>query len=330
MPLKESNSSSASFRKHFLRTLQYRLQSRIPDIIADLNNRNFFPGTEIQKALAREESLKPDHITMSQLEMITQICKTFEQKGLYSHFVRNYIIANLLDVADGPLARQLNLASPEGAMKDAIVDRIAEKSLATIIAHERSKYDKPPDNLERELNTAFQLSTLTKAACEMCGVETKEGGIGSMMQRRTILLVNLYFLGELRKIPKNNNVLRNGLINVIDTLNSYLINSSRDGADRRINLIAEKGQTAWENKTLDNPDSSAAGEARKYVMVILMNERLNNNIVGALNDLAKGKIKFPSMEHFIERYPYVTKSIVDISDFFNNALSIAGLNNEPI
>lgn len=163
--------------KHILRGVQDRLQGNIPDIIAKLNNKGFFPGTQIERVLASGQQLVPNDITKTQLEMIAKICRTYREKGFYPSLTHEYLLVNLLDGADGALARHLGMASPEGAMYDVVVDRLSEALLAMLIASERKRYGGGPPNLEHDLITAFQLSTLTKASCEMYGIETNEGGI---------------------------------------------------------------------------------------------------------------------------------------------------------
>ncbi len=300
-------------------------QGSIPWIISSLNRRGLFPNTEIERALTEPRSLTPDDITLSQLEMIAHINKTFTEKGLYPEFQRDFILTSFLDGMDGPLARQLGKASPEGAIKDVLVDRISETILAKLIAKERNKYVDCPADLESNLQTAFQLSTLTKAACEMCGVKTKEGGIGSMLERRLILFNCLLDLGKLREITDKNSALAKKLLKKVDDNNSSLINSSNSGAKNRIDAMVQSEGSGWNNPTLDDEDSPVAIEARKYAAVVNMNKMMGLDIVDVLNQLAEGKMTFPSFESLIEKHPYIGGSLKKIKDFFTRALSIANL-----
>lgn len=268
----------------------------------------------------------PDDLTLSQLEMTVRTLEKLRKKGLYPGFSRDYILTIILDGSDGLLARHLKLSSPEGAMKDVVVDRLSETLLAKYITERRRQYTGFLGDEDHSLMTAFSLSTLTKAACEICGITTKEGGIGGMIERRRILFETIKCLSLLDKNSHGNAILEKRLLKRVDKNILTLINGSRFGAIRRINAIAEinnKGELGWTNQDLNNPDSSSAIEARKYVAVVRMYRALGIDIIDFLNQVAAGKTTFPSAESLAEKYPYIERSFENISDFFNHALSIA-------
>lgn len=327
---KETSSASTGHRNKFLRGVQDFLIGDPRKVIRYLNQRKIFPDTAIERAFHEEKPLTPDDITISQLEMIVQICNTYISSGLYKGFTSNYVLANILDLTDGPLARKLGPLKPEGASKDATVDRLCDKKLAECIAKERGKYtyELDIDNLEKKLTRAFQLSTLTKAACEMCNVKTSEGGKGSMRERRTMLYFTLHDLGKLRTISSTDTILREKLLGKIDGNIKKLIDNSLEGAEERIIEISNASQTditGWNNTKLNEPNSTAASEARKYVTVVLLNKALGMNIVETLNEMAAGKTQFPTAEYLIERYPYILKSLEAVDDFYQEALKIANI-----
>jgi len=304
-------------RDNIFRKAQNLFNGHASDIIGYLNNRNLLPGTAIEKKLKAGEALMPDDITISQLEMTVQICSELKSSGLYKNFTRNYLLAFLLDGMDGALARHLGIASPEGAMKDVIVDRLSEHVIARHIATERNMYEGCPEDLGSNLATAFQLSTLTKAACEMCGVKTTEGGVGSMLERRRILYSILHDLGKLRLTPEKEQKIMRKLLKRIDDNNELLISNSQKGARERIDAISKSEKSF-----------ATMGEAGKYIMLSLMNKRLGIDIVRILNDLAQDKVTFPSIEYVLEKCPDIFNTIVNISEFYNNALKISELKDK--
>ena len=324
MALEQHPSYRRADGENKLRRLQRALQRRVPELVVGLNKRGFFPGTQIEKILKEGKKLEPNDITTSQLQMIVRMCTTFREKGLYPHFIRDYLFTNLLDGADGALARQLNMATSEGAMYDVIVDRLSETLLAILIAQERGRYEGVPENLEHNLVTAFQLSTLTKATCEMFGINTKEGGIGSMIERRRIIFNTLLELGELRKLGSGGGILKRALLKRIDHNNSKLVENSRNGALARIARISEKGNGLCPD--LNDEISPAAVDARKYVAVLLLNEKLGLEMVDILNGMADGKVNFPKPEELKEKYAYIGISMERMNDLFNEALRIADIN----
>lgn len=231
-----------------------------------------------------------------------------------------------MDGADGLLARRLDRASLEGAMRDVLVDRLCEAVIAKYIATERYSDVESRTNLQKDLTTAFQLSTLSKAACEACNVETGEGGIGSMLERRRILYSILHDLAVLKISPESNVVLRNKLLQRIDVNNEALISKSQKGALDRIETLSKAGHiTSWNNDNLENDKSLASGAARKYAAVVLMNKEIGIDSVAFLNQLAEGKTIFPSAEDLMSKYSYIPTSLEAINGFYQDVLRIANI-----
>lgn len=315
----------ASSRNYMARLAQSIFSPLVEPSIYVLNRARFFKDTAIERALENRR-VSPDDLTLSQLEITVQICTTLAKHGLYKGFNQEYLLTNLLDGADGLLARRLKKASLEGAMRDVIVDRLCEAVMAKYIATERHSDTESRSNLQRDLTTAFQLSTLSKAACEACNVETGEGGIGSMLERRRILYSVLHDLAVLKTTPKSDAVLRSKLLQRIDTNNEALISKSQKGAKDRIEALRKAAHTTnWNNDNLGNDKSLASGAARKYAAVVLMNKKIGIDTVAFLNQLAEGKITFPSAEDLIGKYSYIPTSLEAIDGFYQEALRIANI-----
>ncbi|MBI4973117.1 CDP-alcohol phosphatidyltransferase family protein [Candidatus Roizmanbacteria bacterium] len=318
-------SEEANSRNKWIRGAQSMLGAFVLPSIVALNRASYFRKTAIERALNVGELL-PDDLTLSQLEMTVGICKKLAEHGLYKGFNEEYILTNILDGADGLLARRLNKESPEGAMKDVLVDRLCEAVMAKYIATERYADTESRTNLQRNLSTSFQLSTLSKAACEACNVETGEGGIGSMIERRRILYGVLHDIATLKTVPESNKALRDKLLHRIDINNQTLISKSRKGAIDRIETLARAGHiTSWNNNNLENDKSLASGAARKYAAVVLMNKKIVIDSVEVLNSLAGGKIMFPSADDLIGKYKYIPTSLGAIDGFYQEALRIANI-----
>lgn len=327
---KESNRKKVSHRDFFLRPFIDLFGGSILRVMKHFHEKNYLSGTTIARKLDNSEPLTADDITLSQLELTVRMCNTLSSGNLYPEFRRDYMIVNLLDGMDGPYARHLGPTSPEGAMKDAIVDRLCDTVMAKHIARERSNFNDGHENLEKNLTTSFQLSTLSKAACEMCGVRTSEGGMGSMYERRRKLFRIIRDLYELRLNDQDNDELRTLLINRVDSECELLMGKSYAGAIERIDKMAkaiESGKASWDSSELYLPDSNPAAEARKYAAVVLMNRKIDIDSVDVLNKLAGGKIIFPAAEALREKHVYIPKSMQAIDNFYQEALRIANVNS---
>lgn len=311
-----------SFRNHPLRFLQSAFQGLTPEIVEFMCERGWLNGTPVANMPDRRQNLHPDHLTLAGLQITVRAADELVKNGGYRP-IGQMLVGFALDGLDGPFARYRNRSSPEGAVKDVLADRIAEIHIAQLIADERSKRGGEIPDLSK-LKMAFQLSTLTKAASEIVEVHTSEGGQGSMLERRRVLLVILQKLGKLNSNTNPSESSRSNILSEVDANINLLIKSSEQRAKERIGQIMASGpfvQRGWNNTALDDETSPAAIEARKYATVVLMNQREGLDIVSHLNELA-GQEMFPSLESLSQRYLYVGECIKSTEQFLNDALKL--------
>lgn len=306
----------ASHRTSKLRKIQNLAVPRIETIIRFLDKKGAFPKTKIHETMSdRTNLLHADNITLTQLQMTAQIFEKIEYNQPFPEFPITYLLTSLLNGADGPIARRLGTTSKEGGIKDATVDRLTEIMIAELITRKLHL----PKKLEKELKISFQLSTLTKAVCEMVGVKTEEAGMGSMLERRTILFFVLRDLLKLNNTSSLETVKRKKILKNIMEKIEYLIKNSIEKAEERIKKISEKTN---EVKPLEDSDSTSASEARKYAGVVKVNNAVGIDIVSELNKLSGGLVVFPTLDQLSENYDYIQRSLVNAGKFINTALSI--------
>jgi hypothetical protein len=244
---------NANYRNHPLRLIQSALQNLTPGIVEFMHHRQLLDNTPIAEALSQGGNLHPDQLTLAGLQITIEAGEALANGATYEPMAR-MILGGAFDLFDGSLARCLKSVSPEGAVKDVLADRIAELHVAQLIGNIRNKHENDGVDLS-ELKIAFPLSTLTKAASEMLGVRTSEGGQGGMIERRKKLLLILYNLGK---------------INV----------------------------------------------------VYIMKEKEKLDVVGSLNEIAGGRMFFPSGEDLSRRYKYIDKCLENIKPFLGAAFSL--------
>jgi len=321
------------YRDSPLRVLQNVMTPIIPGTIFILNKLGAFPGTNIETTFKeKKRRLNADDITLSQLQMTVHTCKTIsELSEKFPTFDLEFLLTSLLNGADGPVARQMKTTSKEGGIKDAAVDRLSEVMIARLITKELNL----PEDLSYKLQVSFQLSTLTKAACEMTNTKTSEGGFGSMLQRRKTLYLILKDLIKLKLNPGLRILERKVITGKINKKINFLINSSFQRARERVNLMELSAQLyhrglLQQNEALKDPNSPAASEARKYAGIVNINNLIGIDIITELNKLTSGSITFPTIEelsHHVEnadRKSYITESLNNFQGFLNEALKIVG------
>ena len=305
-----------------LRRLQNIVAPIIPGVIGILDRAGAFPGTRIHEArINKTKKMNADDITLSQLQMTAHTCQMIRLKKYFSTFSFEYLLTSLLNGADGPVARRMGTESPEGGIKDAAVDRLSEVMIARLITQEIGL----SDELSHQLQVAFQISTLTKAACEMAGAKTSEGGLGSMIERRMTLYFILKDLINLNKIPDTRKIKRARLKADIDQRIENLVDNSFQRAKDRINQIESSDQLYRKkilNDSLNDADSAAGAEARKYAGIVKLNERIGIDIIKELDKLTEGRIEFPSVSE-LENYGHIKESLKNAQGFLDSALEIA-------
>lgn len=317
--MEKVSNHEATHRTSKFRLLQNRVAPYIPGILGLCDRLGAFPNTKIHDARMEGRELEADEITLTQLQMTGHICDAISERTFYSGFNLQYILTSMLDAADGPVARLRDTVTKEGGIKDAAVDRLSEIMITRLIGRELGLND----DRVHELQIAFQLSTLTKAACEMTGTRTSEGGVGSMIERRKSLFFIMNDLIHLKKIPKSFTPIRNIITARIENKLQSLIKGSNKRAQERIKSIAENTKNI---SAPEDPDSTAADEARKYAGIVYMNMRMGIDMVAELNKLADGTVIFPSLESLKESQPYIEETLNNAERFLNEALQIAGFN----
>jgi len=297
------------------------LQNALPAYITDQSKKGRFPGTKIEATINAGEQLHADDITLSQLQMTDYICKMIKEGKPFPDFEREYILTSLLNGADGPVARRLGTVSKEGGIKDASVDRLSEIMVVNLIAEKTGMSPK----LAEELRVSFQLSTLTKAACEMGGVKTREGGVGGMINRRMALFFILRDLIKINNLGEGSDSEKNTIIGRINSRVHKLIEVSQEKALERIDIMAERGIRLVQAPI--NPASSGASEARKFAAICSINNRTGVDIIDKLNTLAKGRVVFSSLHSLVVADKYIESSLGRAEEFLGEAIRIAGYEN---
>jgi hypothetical protein len=315
----------ASHRNSWLRKLQNNVSWMIPGLISLGDKIGLFPNTKIHLAKTQGEKIQADDITLSQLQLIKNICDQLKTGNIDDNLSGKFLLATLLDGADGPVARRNHTVSKIGGIKDAAVDRLSEIMIAKLVADEIGL---PPEKL-RDLCASFQLSTITKAACEMIGAKTSEGGVAGMIQRRLALHSILKDLMRYKKTKNNNMSINLAIKKKIEAKIESLINDGRKRAIERINSI-QLSRELYNRDLIGRNEvgiegSSAEREAIKYIGIVILNNRLGIDIVGELNKMTYFEIRFPTVEELVDYYPNLKTTLNDTQTYLETALEIAGV-----
>lgn len=327
----ERQSELSVSHTHPLRRVQSAFQGFTPVIVDCLYRTGWLDGTAVATVKSQGETVLPDDLTLAALQLTIESANSLVETGSYKSMGKT-ALGGLLDALDGMLARHLKMASPDGAVNDVIADRIGDNYMAWLIAKHRSRYAGSMPDLEEQLRVSFNLSAMTKAASAMAGVPTREGGPGSMLERRRILLGILHNLGELNRKPNLRESSKQKLLSEIDSTTEFLISSSRQRARRRTeDMVIEPSfleHGLLGNPSLRDPKSGAAVEARKYAAIAFMNQRTGLDIVGQMNALIGHEI-FPPAEDLVQSHGYIRDTLENTEPFLQKALSLARKNEEP-
>ena len=316
-----AETNRASFRNHPLRRIQSAIGGTIPTIVESMYQLGLLSETAIDDARKTGRPIHANDLTLTGLQLTVRASTEFiDRPGLRS--AGRLGLGQLFDALDGQWARQFNQVTTDGAVIDVLADRAAEYHMAAVIADRLAPFIS--DDYSDELRTAFSLSTLTKAGCEMVGVRTSEGGQGSMLQRRKLLFLTLLKLSLLdQDAGRDDSRAQTRALNIYGSLDQLMLASRQRATERIGQIVADPvyQQRQWDNSALDNPDSSAAVEARKYAAVVIFNKRMGLDMVGSLNALTPHPI-FPTAENLQQRYGYVDDCLRSVDPFLNQTLLV--------
>lgn len=331
MPAEQPKPNAPSHRSSKLRYLQLPLQVLALPAMKGMHRLGLLEGTPAAQALALGEMLHANHVTDSGLKLITEGSNELITTGNFSGFIK-VISGFSTDMFDGPLAKHQKEVSPEGAIRDVLVDRAADIRMGDLITEVLGPYQGGDTSVKKgRLLRDFSISMLTKAGSEMFGVRSRESaGMGSMLHRRIVLLFDLIRLGNLsRGIPSESQI-RKTVSQVNANLDS-LIEGSEEKAKARIDkiLLSPTFENRWDNQALNDPNSAAATEAGKYAAVVTMNQRVGLDPVGYLNSVAKSEV-FPSAEYLMANYEYIRERVNNMQPFLDFALSLINPNQTNV
>jgi CDP-diacylglycerol--glycerol-3-phosphate 3-phosphatidyltransferase len=116
--------------------------------------------------------------------------------GYYIWAASVFIVAGLLDLVDGALARRSGKTTPFGGFLDSTLDRMSEGVIFAAIAYRLAR---DPDIVLRSVNVALVVLALlgsvtvsyTRARAESLGVECKVG-LASRFERIVLICVGLF------------------------------------------------------------------------------------------------------------------------------------------
>ncbi len=308
----------AMYTDNPLRRLQTKLQGHVPPLLYAFYENGLLEDTKLAEAYENQKEPIPDDVTLTGLQITIRAVDRLAEKGFTFSNLLQYALGSAMDGLDGPYARHLDLASIDGGLKDVLTDRILEFYMAKKIYSKKSESGMTKDDQLKDLMISFVLSTLTKAACEMGGLGSSEGGGGGMMARRVKLFHLLNDIGDHQSGDAKGEYGIQRQINAV-------VNISHVAALQRINSIKhyKLPRTYWRNYRTNLDSTSSAIELRKYAAVVLLCRKMDIDIVGYLNTIGSD-IKFPTLDELME-FGYVCDSIANIEPFIDKALLLANL-----
>lgn len=316
-----SGSKDNNFRTDPLRRLQDFMQPVVPAIVKFVNRWSpLTEGTEIAHKIENGEHIGPDDLTLTGMEMNIRgmLGLVDPERNRYSAMAE-YWLGTLADAGDGALARLQGVASPEGAVKDMIVDRLVDFSAAEIINKMRKSLGEIDDEITAEAYSqlwwTFQLSTLTKASCAMAGFKTAEGGAGGMKTRKSAINS---ILSDFRR-----GVAREDIDAKVIALRDAGVKASQERAlhyQTHINVYGRLNEVQ-----MSNPSSFGAIEARKYAYLVALNETVFGfDIVSELDKLLlpnQAEVDFLRVSDFAQ-YSFVAESMGKVDLFIERAIAV--------
>ena len=312
----QETKSTPAYRDHPLRRVQTLLQPASESMLRTMYRSGLLSDTRIARVFDAGIALHADDVTFSNLQMTVSATDKILSEGPKSTHVTRWLVGWSLDGFDGAIARLRGEAGPDGAVKDVVLDRLGEIYAAKRIGEVVSSVTGQPYTRIPDLMAAMQLSTLTKAACEMCGTPTSEGGIGGMISRRRILLDTIIHAAKLRTVKQQDK--RTHVLSAISENVETIIRESHQRSK-------ERAATMKPSHTVEilYPGSSAAIEARKYAALVLVNNKNGLDLVQRLRELSPDTV-FPTIKD-LSNYPYISATLADTKPLIDQAIALTGL-----
>jgi CDP-diacylglycerol---glycerol-3-phosphate 3-phosphatidyltransferase len=144
--------------------------------------------------------ITPNHITVVAF-LINLAAAVLVGFGYYIWAASIFIVASLLDLVDGSLARRTGKTTPFGSFLDSTLDRLSEGAMFAAIAY-RLAIDTEVTLQMRGVNVALVVLALlgsvtvsyTRARAESLGVECRVG-LASRFERIFLICTGLYLVG---------------------------------------------------------------------------------------------------------------------------------------
>ncbi|MEI7578895.1 MAG: hypothetical protein WCJ58_02520 [bacterium] len=323
-----------SYKHNFLRLLQKVLLEPIsPQIISLFNQLGWIPDTIVANKIANGQEYSADDVTMSGMQLVLASAQEV-LSGNAEEARPKYRTGGWLDALDGPYARHEMTASPIGAAKDMVVDRITEVAVLkmiekTMVERGMMAGDETTQRYFDNIAASCCYSTLSKSLMEMHGVKLKgsEKGPASMLVRRDALWQVLTMLGD-RDEPLQD---PNPILQILNLLSE----SSSAALNQRIKIIIDSTEAIdiFSAEKFQDPNSSASIEALKYATLVdTMQQHFNLDLVAGMQSNLNIQmeedrlIQIPTVATLnrnviIAGQPnYLVNKQADVSSFMNQAV----------